>query len=231
MNTSRGMDRLLIALLLLSSGVVVPNLLLLPSSVVACSIVTIVHKGKFVTTVLRFLTLWLCLYLLVATGRYISGASLRSLVVQGSGSLGLALGVSFSVLLVVTGPPAETLQAFERLRVPRGFAYALLSVLRLLPEIKDVGSRQIALLELKGIAGRGFRGRCVAYGRIIGPLLVLLLERQSTHARSLEARGFFELRRLRPIGRGVTLTGRGVISAILLLLNAVLWCWVARWIS
>jgi energy-coupling factor transporter transmembrane protein EcfT len=75
--------------------------------------------------------------------------------------------------------------------VPREGSYTLLALLGLLPLVRTVGSRQLALLRLKGIGTGTLVQRFRAYPRIVAPLFGQLLQRQWIHARSLAARGFY----------------------------------------
>jgi energy-coupling factor transporter transmembrane protein EcfT len=200
----------------------------LPASLVACGMVVLFYHARFFAVMIRFLVIWLCFYIGVGAGRYFAGTELRSLILDGAAGLALAMGVACSLLLVVTGRPTDILSGLDRFKVPREVSYALLSLLRLLPQVRTLGARQLALLELKGIGGGGISQRFRAYRRILGPLLVILLNQQSTHARSLAIRGFFDSRRLG--SRREAVVGlRGAILISLLVLNAIFWYGVSLW--
>ena len=223
MINSGGIDRLFIALLLLVTGIVVPSLVLLPESIISCCAVIILYKVNFWRTILRFLFLWIIFFSIVGMGRYFAGVSFTTLLVEGTSSLGLALGVSCAILLVLRTPTAEMLRAFDKLRFSRYFSYALLSLIRLLPEIKRIANRQLLLLNLKDINGDRYFKRYQSYKRIISPLLLILLEQQFVHVKSLDSRGFLISNSYHD--NSVTIINcRSVIVAIILIVNSFIWC-------
>jgi energy-coupling factor transporter transmembrane protein EcfT len=222
------MERLAIALLLLGTELVAPTSFRLPATAVACGTILVFYDARFILTMLRFLTIWLCFYAVVGMGRYVAGTELESLLVDGAAGLGLALGISCALLLVARGSPCEILGGLDWLKAPREFSYSLLSLLRLLPQVRSLGSRQLALLELKGIGRSGVRERFLAYRRIVGPLLVILLTQQSAHAMGLALRGFFDSRL--PASRRAFILGRqGLVLISLLVLNAAFWRGLSLW--
>jgi energy-coupling factor transporter transmembrane protein EcfT len=222
------MERLIVAFVMLGTGLILPAIVRLPASVLACSMVILFYRVRFHKILLRFLIIWLCFYICVGTGRYFAGTELRSLIVDGAASLGLAIGISCSLLLVATDIPSKILHGLDRIKIPRDISYALLSLLRLLPRVRTLGSRQLMLLQLKGISGGSLVQRFHAYRRILGPLLVILLTQQFTHARGLELRGFFESQTYY-IHEETILGLRGIIIATLLILNAAFWYGVSLW--
>lgn len=222
------MERLAIALFLLGTEVAAPASLRLPASAVACGAILTFYDARFVLTMLRFLAIWLCFYVVVGAGRYIAGVGLAYLVADGAAGLGLALGISCALLLVATGSPSEILCGLDSLKVPREFSYSLLSLLRLLPQVRKLGSRQLALLELKGMGRRGVRERFRAYRRIVGPLLVILLTQQSTHAVGLTHRGFFDSR-LPASRRSAVPRWQGIVLILFIALNAAFWRALPLW--
>ena len=222
------MERLVVAFALLGTEIIVPSVVRLPASVFACGLVVLAYRAQFVSVMFRFLVIWLLFYIGVGAGRYLAGEELRHLALDGAAGLGLAMGVGCSLLLVVTGRPSDILSGLDRFRVPREVSYALLSLLRLLPQVRTLGSHQLALLKLKGIGSGGIGQRFRAYRRILGPLLVILLNQQSTHARSLAMRGFFASR-LSSSRREAIVGLRGAILIPLMILNAVFWYGVSLW--
>jgi energy-coupling factor transporter transmembrane protein EcfT len=208
------MGRIVVALALLVATAVVPQVARLPIALIGCGAASWSYSGRIFPILLRFFVVWLAFYVAVAAGRAWAGTQLSVLILDGVGSLGLALGVAGAVLLIVTSDPAELLQGLDRAHLPREFSYAVLSLVGLLPHVRTVGKRQLALLRLKGIGTGSIVQRLRAYPRIVAPLFGQLLQRQVTHARSLTVRGFF----LRPTGGapGAGLARRDVGLVILL---------------
>ena len=186
------MGRLAVAVALLAAVAAVPQAARLPVALFGCVAASLAYRGRMLPVLLRFFLIWLLFYGAVAAGRAWAGTSWVTLVLDGAGSLGLALGVAGAVLLVVTAAPALLLESLDRMRAPREFSYAVLALIGLLPHVRSAGSRQLALLRLKGSAGGGIGRRLRAYPRIVAPLFGQLMLRQWTHARSLAVRGFFE---------------------------------------
>lgn len=235
------MERLAIALVLLGTLVVAPGWVRLPVAVIGCVLVLAAYRERFASTLAKFLVLWLVFSAAVGAGRYWAGTPLHTLVADTAGSLGLAVGVCCAALLVVRGRPGDLLAGLDRMRAPREFSYALLSVLGILPRVAAVGARQLALLKLKGLAGGGLgigglAQRLRAYPRIVAPLFGVLLSQQLAHSRSLNARGFFEAW---PVTAGSPsragrspdplIPRRGWIVIGLLSADAALWIVIAAW--
>jgi energy-coupling factor transporter transmembrane protein EcfT len=199
----------------------------LGASLAGCALAMAVLRARFAPLLARLVAVWLGFYALVGVARWWGGAPVPLLLQQGAANLGLALGVSCALLLVLTARPAEVLAGLDRLRVPRDASYVALSVVRLLPQVAAVGARQMALLELKGIGRRTLAQRLSAYRRIAGPLFAILSAQQLAHTRGLAARGFFGPPPV--VAQAASLLGaRGRVLVALLLLNAVLW-FAAAW--
>lgn len=228
------MGRVAVAVALLAAVAAVPQAARLPVALFGCGAATLAYPGRMLPVLLRFFFIWLLFYGAVAAGRAWAGTSWVILVLDGVGSLGLALGVAGAVLLVVTCAPAILLEGLDRMRAPREFSYAVLALIGLLPHVRSVGSRQLALLRLKGSGTGGIAGRLRAYPRIVAPLFGQLMLRQWTHARSLTVRGFFELP-VRPAEAAPLLAVRDIalIAALVLAaaigLGAALWLKVGTW--
>jgi energy-coupling factor transporter transmembrane protein EcfT len=222
------MKRLVVAFVLIGTSIIVPAINRLPAVVFASGVVILFYRSSFFSVLLRFLVIWLCFYIVVGAGRYFAGTELKFLIIDCVAGLGLAMGISCSMLLIATGPPSEILYGLDWFKVPRDISYAFLSLLRLLPQIKTVGSRQLTLLELKGMLGGGIGQRFRAYRRIIGPLFIILLTQQLNHARGLQLRGFFDSRFTGlPIETIFRL--REFLLIPLLILNAAFWYGVSLW--
>ena len=208
------MGRIAVALTLLIAVGVVSPLLRLPVALAGCGMVSWVYPGRMFPVLLKFFLVWLVFFVAVAAGRAWAGTAMPVLVVDGAGSLGLALGVAGAVLLVVTSDPVGLLRGFDRLRLPREMSYAVLSLVGVLPQVRATGSRQLALLRLKGIGTATVAQRFRAYPRIVAPLFGQLLHRQVTHARSMTVRGFFA-EAPRPQGHVLSFRDLAVMLALL----------------
>jgi energy-coupling factor transporter transmembrane protein EcfT len=223
------MDRLIVPVMLLSSGFIVPIPLFFPAFFSACLIVSIFYKVRFWTSVLRFLAIWFLFFFVVGIGRFIAGVDALSLLRDCSFGLGLAVGISCSLLLLMSDNPSKILSNFDKLKVPRTVSYAFLSLIRLLPQVKAVGSRQLELLKLKATVGGSPMNRILAYRRIVGPLFTILLAQQYAHSMSLTIRGFFLTRTASHI-RDIGINRRCFILVALLTLNDFIWYGVWEWL-
>jgi hypothetical protein len=236
------MERLAVAVTMLMSLAAASGWMRLPVAAFGCAVVLLAYRERIAGLLGKFLLLWLVFSAAVGAGRYWAGTTLLTLAVDTASSIGLALGVACAALLVVRGRASELLAALDRLHTPREASYALLSVIGLLPRVAALGTRQMALLELKGLAGageglRGIPARFRAYPRIVAPLFGQLLSQQLAHARSLGLRGFFEPRAgdtdpgSAPFGSAARLwTMRGWIVIALLIADAAVWIGVGTWI-
>ncbi len=234
------MERLAVALTMLVSLAVVPGWMRLPVAAFGCVVVLLAYRERGTSSPAgllgKFLVLWLAFSAAVGAGRYWAGTPLLVLAMDTASSVGLALGVACAALLVVRGSPADLLAGLDHLHAPREASYALLAVIGLLPRVAALGARQMALLELKGLAGagegvRGIPARFRAYPRIVAPLFGQLLSQQLAHARSLGLRGFFEGDDIREGAQHASLwTRRGWLVLALLIADAALWIGVAAWI-
>ena len=221
------MGRIAVAFALMAAVAGVPQAARLPVALAGCGLVTFAYPGRIVPILARFLLLWVVFYAAVAGGRAWAGAPWSELVLDGAGSLGLALGVAGAVLLVVTTPPTALLAGMDRLRLPREFSYVVLALVGVLPYLRSGGTRQLALLRLKGIGTGSLVQRLRAYPRIVAPLFGQLLQRQWAHAQSMATRGFFERPGAPPEDQG-KLNGRdGAVVVALLVLAALGWAVVA----
>lgn len=229
-NIPKGLERFIVALLLIGTGVVVPAPFIFPASIIGCLIVMFVYRAKFARIVLSFIGVWICFYLAVGWARYFSGANIYIVFLDGTIGVSLALVVSCSLLTVLAEHPSELLITMDWLKIPRILSYAFLALLRLMPQINTIGSRQIALLKIKGVSGGSVINRFTAYRRIMTPLFNLLLTQQWTHARSLESRGFFDRQLERPSVDSIN-TFRGSIVCALLMSNVFIWYGVSLWYS
>ncbi len=224
------MERLAVAVVLLGTSAAVSGWARLPVAAVGCGVVLLAYRERFAPVLGRFLLIWMIFSAAVGAGRYWAGVPLSTLAEDTSASVGLALGVAGAVLLLITGRPSDLLGGLDRLRAPREFSYALLALIGLLPRIAAVGSRQMALLKLKGAGGGGIAQRFRAYPRIVAPLFGVLLNQQLAHARSMALRGFFADPRSGSAASPVV-ERRGWIVIGLLVLHAAVWFAVATWIG
>ncbi len=223
------MDRLLVAIMLIGSGFIVPILFFFPAFFSACLIVGIFYRVRFWKSILRFLIIWFLFFVIVGFGRFLSGVSALSLLTDCSFGLGLAVGISCSLLLLMSDKPSRILSNCDRLRVPRIVSYAFLSLIRLLPQVKIIGSRQLELLKLKSAVDGKPMDRILAYRRIVAPLFTILLAQQYTHSRSLTFRGFFITRAAVDV-RDFGINSRTSILLALLMFNACIWYGIWKWI-
>jgi energy-coupling factor transporter transmembrane protein EcfT len=223
------MDRLLVAIMMLGSGFIVPTPFFFPAFFSACLIVGIFYKVRFWKSVLRFLIIWFLFFVIVGIGRFLAGVNVLSLLTDCSFGLGLAVGISCSLLLLMSDNPSSILRNCDRLRVPRTVSYAFLSLIRLLPHVKAIGSRQLELLKLKSAVGGKPMNRILAYRRIVAPLFTILLAQQYTHSRSLTVRGFFITSAAVDV-RDFGINRRTSILFALLIFNAFIWYGIWEWI-
>ena len=223
------MDRLIVAIVLIGSGFIVPTLFFFPAFFSACLIIGIFYRVRFWKSILRFLIIWFLFFVVVGFGRFLSGVNALTLLTDCSFGLGLAVGISFSLLLLMSDNPSRILSNCDRLRVPRTASYAFLSLIRLLPQVKVIGARQLELLKLKSTVDGKFMDRILAYRRIVAPLFTLLLAQQYTHARSLTFRGFFIAKAEVDI-HDCGINGRTSVLLALLIFNACIWYGVWKWI-
>jgi energy-coupling factor transporter transmembrane protein EcfT len=223
-------ERLVLSAMLLGTVAAVPGWERMAATGIGCGIVLLAYRERWVRPLWKFLVLWGVFSVAVGAGRYWAGTGLHALIVDSAASVGLALGVASAALLVMAGQPSEILRGMDRIRVPREVAYAILALARILPQLSALGTRQLALLELKGLRRDGVGQRLRAYPRIVAPLFGILLNQQLAHARSLGLRGFFGA----PVAasrRGIVVGRTGWALAALLGLNGVAWYVVASWLS
>ncbi len=206
-----------------------PILFFFPAFFSACLIVGIFYRVRFWKSILRFLIIWFLFFVIVGFGRFLSGVSALSLLTDCSFGLGLAVGISCSLLLLMSDKPSRILSNCDRLRVPRIVSYAFLSLIRLLPQVKIIGSRQLELLKLKSAVDGKPMDRILAYRRIVAPLFTILLAQQYTHSRSLTFRGFFITRAAVDV-RDFGINSRTSILLALLMFNACIWYGIWKWI-
>lgn len=124
-----------------------------------------------------------------------------------------------ATLLAVCIRPWDALAIADLCRLPRTLTYVLVSLYPLSSHIRELGQRQLVLLDLKGVDRRSFTGRIFAYRRLISPLFSSVLTQQVIHARSLSLRGFF---RSKADGYLPPLVGSDIIWGLLLLLVLIL---------
>lgn len=174
---------------------------------------------------------WAFFLSLVGTGRVIGGAS-ASLVwgesIKRYGFLAMIFFVMTLAYLYVK--PEDYLRTFDRLRVPREFAYIFLSVISLIDYVRIMGQRQLHLLAIKGLSPRGISQRVRAYYRILGPLFSVLLSRQVVHSRSMTYRGFYDGASKKSSNR-IGIRPGEVRWIIMVLLNFVSCLLVSIWLS
>lgn len=223
------MDRLLVTIMLLGSGFIVPTPLFFPAFFSACLIVGIFYRVRFWKSLLRFLIIWFLFFVLVGFGRFLAGVNALSLLTDCSFGLGLAVGISCSLQLLMSDNPGRILRNCDWLRVPRTVSYAFLSLIRLLPQVKAIGSRQLELLKLKSAVDGKPMDRLLAYRRIVAPLFTILLTQQYTHSMSLTFRGFFITRTAVDI-RDFGINSRTSTLIAFLIFNAFIWYGIWEWI-
>ena len=179
------------------------------------------HAGRLATVLGGFVG---CFFLL-GTGRVIGGAEPQPILVEylNTFTLVCALLVTLTVL-ALSCRPHDVLDTLDWLHVPRSATYVLLSAATLIPQVKNIGARQIALLRLKGLASRSLLARMLAYRRIVGPLFAVLMTAQLTHARSLAGRAFFSARAAGRSPFASPLSCKDdVLMLMLVLASAILW--------
>ena len=96
-----------------------------------------------------------------------------------------------ATLLAAFIEPLHVLAIGDSLGLPRSLTYVLVSLYSLSSSVRELGRRQLALLDLKGVDRVSLSGRLLTYRRLVMPLFAVALSRQVVHARSLSVRGFF----------------------------------------
>ena len=182
-----------IVVLAVASFVVLPVMFFLVGLAANCGVLLFSKRFRRpLFTICRIVLIFCVLLLIVGLGRTASGTDPCALLEESLRSLGLALLVLFvASMILVYIDATELLNLLDTLRVPRAFSYLLLSVITSLGYVTAMGKRQLQLLRIKSLGPKGIRGRFSAYYRIVGPLFLVLLNRQYVHSRSLLYRGFF----------------------------------------
>ncbi len=129
----------------------------------------------------------------VAFGRIAGGADIELTIEEHLGRFSfLASVISAAMLFAAFIRPWDALAIADGCKLPRGLGYILVSLYPLSSRVRELGKRQLALLDLKGVERRSFPGRVLTYRRLISPIFSTTLSQQMIHARSLFQRGFFE---------------------------------------
>ncbi len=223
------MDKIFVALILLSCGLFLPLPLFFPGYLFACVIVMLFYRAAFWRSISKFLSIWMLFFLIVGMGRFAAGVDLLILVKDGSFGLGLAVSISCSLLLIVSDSPDSILSNLDGIKVPRSVSYSILSLLRLLPQIKNIGKRQVELLKLKTDINDGLSSRILAYPRILGPLFTILLTQQYVHSRSLAERGFYSPASASQNTRKKKTNTTFIFVVVTLMLNIAIWNLIWDW--
>ena len=221
------MDRIIVAIILLFSGIVFPPPFFFPAYFTACTIVIIFYRISSWKSIIKFLILWFLFFFLVGMGRFFAGVNLFVLLNDCSFGLGLAIAISCALLLIVSDSPKRILVSLDSLKVSRSITYSFLSLLRLLPQVKSIGIRQLELLKLKTSID-GWRDRIFAYPRILGPLFTILLTQQYTHSRSLSERNFFSHKTIYN-AHNIRIDTNTLKIIILIILNSCIWFGIWKW--
>jgi hypothetical protein len=151
---------------------------------------------KRVPLLLKVLFPFVFLMSLVALGRIIGGADIERTVEEYLSRFPfVATVVTAATLFAVCVRPWHALAIADVCRLPRKLTYILVSLFPLSSHVRDLGTRQLALLDLKGIDRKTIVGRVLAYRRLVSPLFSSVLSQQVVHAHSLSFRGFFRYKK------------------------------------
>lgn len=173
-----------------------------------------------VPTLLKVLLPFALLMFLVALGRIIGGADIGLTVDEHLARFPFVGSVvTASTLFAACVRPWDALAIADRCRLPRTFSYVLVCLYPLSSHVRELGQRQLALLDLKGIDRKSIHGRALAYRRLVSPLFSSALSQQVVNARSLYLRGFF---RSTPVARLPRLVGDDAVWTVLLLVVLLL---------
>ena len=168
-----------------------------------------------VPLLLKVLLPFALLMSLVAAGRIIGGSNIWCTIGEYLSRFPFVVAVvTASTIFAVCVRPWHALAIADACRLPRKITYVLVSLYPLSSHVRELGRRQLALLDLKGIDRKTLAGRALAYRRLVSPLFSSTLSRQVVHAHSLSFRGFFRIKKgmLPP-----RLNGADAIWALLLL--------------
>ena len=187
-----------VAAILLGFGVVVMSLIL-PSSTAflvlgGIVVVLCMDPGYRVRMplLLKVLLPFAVLISLVAAGRIMGGFDASEAADEYLARFQFVVAVVVAAtLLAATIEPLHVLAIGDSLGFPRSLTYVLVSLYSLSSSVRELGRRQLALLDLKGVDRGSFYGRLLTYRRLVMPLFAVALSRQVVHARSLSDRGFF----------------------------------------
>lgn len=147
---------------------------------------------KFLRHLVRALFTTALLVTLVLVGRVAGGTPLEMIASQYLERFTIFAATMVCASVAVSVPRrSHVILALDRLKVPRSVSYVLLSVLALGSFTAELGSRQLYFLKQKRLLRRTLISRFRAYHRLSGPLFLVLLKHQATHARSLTDRKFF----------------------------------------
>ena len=202
----------------------------LPSVCIAMIVlVTMTSLRGSTKTIIFLVGSWLFYWTIVASGRIAGGALWKNVLLDGINTFSLLLTILIILtLLIVCVRREDILLLMDHLKLPRVVSYVLLSVLALISTVKEMGQKQIALLQVKGLVGNTFAAKIGAYWRIVGPLFATLLTHQLIHARSLTFRGFFNKPSLQKDAL-LKINAMEWLIFVLLILNFLLWKIVQVW--
>ncbi len=189
-----------VAALLLGVGLVVLGTALPPMRalmLLAVVIAALSLDSNFrirVPLLLKILLPFALLMSLVAFGRIIGGADIAFIVSEYLARFPfVGAVVTATTLFAAYVRPWHALAIADACRLPRSLTYVLVSLYPLSSHIRELGQRQLILLDLKGVDRKSLTGRLLAYRRLVSPLFSSTLSQQVIHARSLWLRGFFQL--------------------------------------
>ncbi len=146
-----------------------------------------------VPLLLKVLLPFALLMSLVAVGRIVGGFDASQVADEYLVRFQFVVAVVVATtLFTVSIEPLHVLAVGDSLGFPRSLTYVLVSLYSLSSSVRELGSRQLALLDLKGVDRVSLSGRLLTYRRLVLPLFAVALSRQVLHARSLSGRGFFQ---------------------------------------
>jgi len=191
-----------ITALILGIGLIVFAIILPPAAafkILAGAIAIFSLNNEFrmrVPLLLKVLFPFAFLMSLVALGRIIGGSDTLRTIGEYLARFPFVTAVlTAATLFSVCIRPWHALAIADACRLPRKITYVLVSLYPLSSRVRELGKRQLALLDLKGMDRKTIVGRALAYRRIVSPLFSSVLSQQVIHAHSLSFRGFFRLKK------------------------------------
>lgn len=143
--------------------------------------------------VLKAMVVMALFVILIAAAGLVGGGTLNETVETYLPRLDFVFAaLFFSALASALFTSRDILRLLDTVRCPRYVTYLLLSVVTVQRYVRTLGNDQLAMLKLKGLLTAHSGDQLRAYYRILAPMLAQLIERQVTHARSMQQRGFFD---------------------------------------